>query len=295
MTAMVLKAGSWLRTQRWLRVLRFARYAWWGLGLGVGLIAWQVASAARPPIDDAHAYWAASLADPYRITAMLTPDAYHYGPPFLWLISPLKVLPFDLFRQVWVGLILLALAWLVGLDLFLPALLLSPFAADYVEGNIHILMAAAIVLSFRWPALWVFPIFTKAAGGIGILWFVFRGEWRNLAMAVGACAVVLGVSFLVVPGQWFGWFGFLADSAQRPPDYVAIPLFLRIGIAVVGLWGAARTGRRWFVPLAAMIVLPLWPFTVALVAGSVRLWSDDRRASDRSRGLSVAAVEADQP
>ena len=294
MTSAVVQARAWARTRQATLTFRLVHYAWWGLSLGLGVAAWRLGAAARPAIDDAHAYWAASLADPYRVTAMFAPDAYHYGPPFLWLISPLKVLPYDLFREVWAGLILLALLWLVGRDLFLPALFLAPFAADYLEGNIHTLMAVAIVLSLRWPMLWVFRSSPRLRAGSGCWWFVFRREWRNLALAVGGCAVVFGVSFVFVPDQWLSWFGYLAELARRPTGFVAVPCAAgrHRGRGPVG---RGPDYRRWFVPLAAMIVLPLWPFTLALSGGAVRLWQDDRRASKRSHALTAATAEAALP
>ena len=52
--------------------------------------------------------------------------------------------------------------------------------------------------------------------------------------------------------------------------------------------------RLWFqgnihILMAALIDLPLWPFTLALAAGSPRLWSDDRRGR-----LTAAEAEAIQ-
>ena len=33
----------------------------------------------------------------------------------------------------------------------------------------------------------LYPVLTKVAGGIGILWFAFRGEWRAFAIAQKLC------------------------------------------------------------------------------------------------------------
>ncbi len=46
-------------------------------------------------------------------------------------------------------------------------------------------MAAAIALGFRYPATWAFVLLAKVTPGIGLLWFLVRREWRNLAIALG--------------------------------------------------------------------------------------------------------------
>ncbi len=61
---------------------------------------------------------------------------------------------------------------------------------DLLVGNIHLMLGAAIVLGFRYPAAWAFPILTKVTPGVGILWFAVRREWRPLFMAVAVTAAV---------------------------------------------------------------------------------------------------------
>ncbi len=61
-------------------------------------------------------------------------------------------------------------------------------------GNVHMLLALAIVLGFRWPATWSFVLLTKVTPGIGLLWFAVRREWRSLAIALGATAVLVTLS-----------------------------------------------------------------------------------------------------
>ena len=70
---------------------------------------------------------------------------------------------------------------------------------ELAGGNIHLLLAAAIVLGFRWPWTWAIVLLTKITPGIGLLWFVVRREWRDLAIALGATAAIVAVSFLVWP------------------------------------------------------------------------------------------------
>ena len=101
-----------------------------------------------------------------------------------------------------------------------------------------------------------------------------RREWRNLAIAVGTTAALSAVSFLVAPGLWFKWIEVLgaATKAPDPVFIVPIPLWSRLvaGAAVV-TWGA-RTDRRWTVPVAAMLALPiLWINGLAMLVGVIAL------------------------
>ena len=66
-------------------------------------------------------------------------------------------------------------------------------------GNPQIMIAAICVIGFRYPAAWSFAVLTKIAPGIGLLWFVARGEWRNLAIAIGATTLIAVVSFVLAP------------------------------------------------------------------------------------------------
>ena len=77
---------------------------------------------------------------------------------------------------------------------------------ELAGGNIHLLLAAAIVLGFRWPWTWSLVLLTKITPGIGLLWFVVRREWRNLTIALGGTAAIVAVSF-VLPGRTPGSSG----------------------------------------------------------------------------------------
>ena len=55
---------------------------------------------------------------------------------------------------------------------------------ELAGGNIHLLLAAAIVLGFRWPWTWSLVLLTKITPGIGLLWFVVRRSGGNLAIAL---------------------------------------------------------------------------------------------------------------
>lgn len=239
-------------------------------GAACAIAAWAYASRYEPSVSDAHAYWVATLSDPYAVSAMGAADAYHYSPAFLWLIEPIRLLPWQAFHAAWEGIIILALVWLVGLEL-MPLILLSAFLqADWAWGNIMVLTGAAIVAGFRWPALWAFPLLTKVSPGIGLLWFAFRREWRMLALALGATGAIAALGILIAPVQGWQWFIFLAQATGGDaPNYAGPPLAARVLLAVPLLWWGARENRRWTVPAAALLASPMWGLSFGLVAGII--------------------------
>ena len=209
---------------------------------------------------DAYTYWKIDPANPYSSSAPGTAQAYFYSPAFAQLTAPIHLLPWQVFIAVWTVLLTAALLWQTGLWMAL-ALLLVPVFVDLTVGNIHILLGAAIVLGFRWPWTWAFVFLTKITPGVGVLWFAFRREWRNLAIALAATGLIAVASFLYAPNLWRAWIDLLV-AATRAPDWkfiVPIPVWFRLPISVAILYWGARTDRRWTVPLASCIALPvLW-------------------------------------
>jgi hypothetical protein len=209
---------------------------------------------------DAHVYWSTSLSHPYASSAAGNPGAYLYSPVFRQIIEPLTLLPWPLFRAIWVGLLLGAIVLLAGP--FTILLLVNPLVLFELQaGNIHTLLALAIVAGFRHPAAWAFVFLTKVTPGVGILWFLIRREWRSLAIAVGATALVAGLSFVLAPALWVTWVQSLVSNAAIPAsDYTGLifgPLWLRAPVAIgIVIWGAL-TNRRWTVPVAATAAIPL--------------------------------------
>lgn len=137
-------------------------------------------------------------------------------------------------------------------------------------GNIDILLAAAMVAGFRWPAAWAFVLLTKITPGVGLLWFVVRREWRQLAFALGATAAITAVSFVLAPSLWFEWpasLGTIDDSVFQP-----VPLVIRVPLAAaLVVWGA-RTNRPWTVVVAGAIAVPwISARSLAMLVGVVPL------------------------
>lgn len=244
------------------------------LALRAAFVVVLVTFAIIRPIDsaqDAHAYWAVDIDNPYT-RPVATEDAFTYTPPAAFFFSILGNVPFDLFVRIWTIGIGLALLWLTGpwALLFLPI----PFvASDLYLGNIHVLLAAAIVGSLRWPALWAIPLLTKPSVGLGLLWFAARGEWRRLATAVGVTAALAALAFVATPGLWPAWIEYILGTGLAPDTgtafVVPIPLVVRLPAAVLLVVWGARTNRAWTLPTASMLALPvLWQVGLAMLAGA---------------------------
>ena len=122
-------------------------------------------------------------------------------------------------------------------------------------------------MGFRWPAAWAFPILTKITPAVGLLWFAVRREWRALAIAIGVTAAVVVASFALSPSAWADWIAFLLASPGRSELLV---VRLVIGGLLVA-FGAA-TGRRWLVPVAVWISLPVvWINSWVILLATIRL------------------------
>lgn len=207
---------------------------------------------------DGYAYWTADPSNPYGASTPGTLRAFFYSPAFAQLTAPIHLLPWQVFIAIWTVVLTLILLWQTGRWLAI-ALLIFPVFVDLTVANIHIVMAAAIVIGFRYPASWAFILLTKVTPGVGLLWFAFRREWRSLAIALGATAAIAAVSFVIAPDLWRAWFDLLV-AASRAPNMafiVPIPVWYRLPISVAILWWGARTDRRWTVPLASCISLPV--------------------------------------
>jgi hypothetical protein len=222
--------------------------------------------------QEAFCYWVASLHSPYALSDWTQPIAYVYSPAFLQAITPLTHLPWLAFFGVWTALLLLAVRFLTGPRLFAVGVLLATL--ELVGGNISLLLAAAMVVGFRWPAVWAFVLLTKVTPGIGLLWFAVRREWRSLGIALGATAAIVAVSAVLMPGAWADWLSLLVRLAGRDGTWAAVPIpfLVRLPCAVaVVVWGAL-TDRRWTVPVAGMLALPaLWYGSLSMLLAVIAL------------------------
>ncbi len=222
------------------------------LGIGAAAITWvSLTQTGGNPVD-AWCYWRIDPANPYT-----TGDAqFVYTPVAAQLLTPFLSLPFATFVAIIRFVDLVALVALAG-PATLFALFLPPVAAEINAANINFPMGLAILLAFRWPAFWAFPLLTKVTPGVGVLWFAVRREWRAFAIAVGFTGGLVAVSFLANPSLWVRYVEFLANDTPQVAGWpFPYPLWLRLPLAVVLVAWGARTNRRWVVPAAALLALP---------------------------------------
>lgn len=240
---------------------------------------------------DAFAYWAVDGSNPYRV-AVGGLGAFTYTPVMVRLFAPLGTLEWPTFLWLWSGLLLGTVLWLGGRR-FLWVLAFPPVALELFHGNIHLLLAAMIVIGFRYPAVWAFGILSKVTPGVGLLWFLVRREWRSLAIALAVTGVIGGISLLLDGTLWREWIALATSAAsggQVTQAQVDVPLLVRVPIAaVVVAWGA-RTDRRWTVPVAVTLSMPvLWPSSFAVLAACLATWGPN---PERSGAAQVAGSAA---
>jgi hypothetical protein len=216
---------------------------------------------------DAKAYWAVDLAHPYAHSGVGEYSTYLYSPAFAQALSPLYGLSFDAFFLIWTIASVLVLIWLVRPWPWALLMLFLPWTYELFVGQVHLFIAAAIVLGFRYPWVWAFNLLTKVTPGVGLLWFLVRREWRALAIALATTGVIALASFLLAPTAWFDWVGFLRGSTGSG-ELLYPRLFLSAAIVVAG----ALTGRRWTVPIAVWLALPVvWIESWVILLAIIRL------------------------
>lgn len=236
--------------------------------LFAGYLFLVVAPAAGTVGFDAFAYWSVNLEHPYRLVAGQL-GAFPYTPVAARLFAPAALLPWPTFWWLWMTLLAGTAIWL-GWRQALLVLAFPPVAIELYHGNIHLLLAAAIVIGMRYPAAWAFVLVTKVTPGVGLIWFVVRREWRHLAIALGATALLIAVSLVVDGRLWREWIvDGLLPVAGGPVQqfYIGIPLLVRLPLAVVLVAWGARTDRMWVLPAGAVLALPvLWLSGLAILA-----------------------------
>jgi hypothetical protein len=227
------------------------------------------------PGQDARAYWAAPMDDPYAPGTVGQESAYLYSPAFLQVLAPLRALPWPAFLCLWTVLLLIVLRWLSGALLFGPLIVVT--FPELWGGNITILLAAMIVAGFARPGTWSFALLTKVTPALGLAWFAARREWRALIEVGLVAAAIVAVSWLLAPAQWADWIDLLRSStgSSTVAGSVPIPLLIRAPIALVVIVYAALRGWRWLLPVGVLLAMPvIWWGSLALLVASVALERD---------------------
>jgi hypothetical protein len=268
----------------------------------------QVMGLADRPIDFVYVWEATNFDDLYG--EVWGEDAWFvYPPPIAQAFVLVRPLGLDVATVLWelvlAGcLVYIVRGWalpLVGLALLYLATglpVLEPFAqplGQVLTGNVQMLLLAALVAGFRYPALWAFPILTKVSPAVALLWFPARGEWRSFAIALGTTGAIVAVSFALAPAGWFEWVEFTIRTAGAAPPVPVLPIPPWFGIpaAIVLVVWAARGNRRWAVPLALILASPspYIGYWATLAMTSAALWWDGVGAPREDDGPGQVRVQ----
>jgi hypothetical protein len=248
-----------------------------------------IAPSAQTVGFDAFAYWHLDIEHPYALSAGDF-GAFTYTPAAARLFAPAALLSWPAFLTIWLGVLVATVVWL-GWRRSLMVLAFPPVAVELYHGNVHLLIAAAIAVGFRYPVAWAFVLLTKVTPGVGLIWFAVRREWRSLGIALGATAAITAVSLAIDGRLWSEWLNGailkVAEGGVSQPT-LPLPLLLRLpAAALLVAWGGL-TNRKWTVPAAAALALPVpWFSGLAILAAIPAL--------DRSALQPKAAVPDPRP
>ncbi len=261
---------------------------------GAWAVAFAVVAASDQFVYDAHAYWAVNPQTAYLLPEG-DPDAMLYAPPVMLLFSLFGHVPWPVFATVWSVLIALAIAFAAG-PFTLPLMLTNPIASEVTLGNIHAFTGLVVIAGFKKPAVWALVLLTKVTPGVGLLWFVFRREWRSLGIALGATAIIVIPTLVLAPELWVRWVQALVNAGhakEYASGILTVPLWVRLPAAVVILWVGARRDWAWVVPIAVTLGLPvLWDHGLAIALASIWLAMHSDWVPKRSSAATPQAADS---
>ena len=111
-------------------------------------------------------------------------------------------------------------------------------------------------------------------------------------------SLIAAISYVDRADLWRQYVATMVDNLDYDPGHpypVPIPLPIRMALSVAVVWWGARTDRRWTVPVAATISLPIiWFHGLALLVAAIPLWREDRvrRAAQAGAAGGTAARPA---
>jgi len=247
---------------------------------------------------DSQAYWGFNMGTLYTGVHLGDQGAFLYSPIVAQLFAPFSALPYGVFHALLAAANLGALVYLLGWELAALSLFLVPVSNEIARGNIHLLLAVAIVVGLRRPAAWAAVLLTKVTPGIGLLWFAFRREWRALAIALGVTAGLVLVSFVFVPNLWQAWVTMLMSNtdATRPNAVLQIPVLPRLVVAAGLLTIGAAWNKPAIVPVAALLALPaIWVNSLSMLVAVIPLWRAGPIPRQEPRPAAPAPIGQESP
>ena len=154
-------------------------------------------------------------------------------------------------------------------------LLFPPVTSELYHGNVHLLIAIALVAGFRAASVWAFVGLAKVTTGIVALWPALRRDWRALGTLAVTVAIICLPTVVVTPDLWSQWIAHMLVRSAQPNLWgaeIGIPLVLRMAVALgLIVWGV-RQDRRWVMALAIPLAMPaLWVLSLAILAALPRL------------------------
>lgn len=225
----------------------------------------------RPEFGDVYAYHRAW--DGLYDGAVGGAHAFLYSPAFAQAIWPLTLLPFAAFYAILMTANVGALIYLVGWRWAgWVAALFYPVTLELGVGNIHLMLAASIVLALAHPAWWAVSLLTKVTPGVGLLY-----EWRQprrVLIGLGVTLAIAALSAMTVPHLWVEWFGLLATNSGSvdPWAFVGWPLTYRLPVAVAIVLLAGWKRWPWLVPVGVLLAMPvIWVGSLCLLLAMPRL------------------------
>ena len=267
--------GARLESVNWSRAGRLASFGATSAGIILAAVYWWSLRDTYP-VDLGAYYNRPPFSDLYDHPERGPWNYWNYSPVFYQVFSLLDSVSFDTIVAGYRAILLVLVVWLSG-PWTVPLLLTMPVAVEVEAANINLILAAVVVIGFRWPGAWAFVLLTKPTVGVALLWFALNRRWSHVAIALGAAAVIASVSFLMVPDAWFGWLRLLTTGAGGGavwpwnwPFWFRLPLV--IGVLAYGY------RRRWPLGLAATLALPVFFLTSpSMLLGAVYLARKDGR------------------
>ena len=215
-----------------------------------------------PGVSDAESYWMLDISDPYALRAG-EGGAFLYSPFVAQVLDPFTLLSREAFYWLMMAANLGALVYLVGPIGGALSLLLPPVAEELAQGNIHLLLAAALVAGMTRPGWWaVFPL-TKLTPSLLFAW-----NPRGLILT----GLIVTASVLTVPELWVQWGERLVTSSSEVIPghklWTDWPLWFRLALASVVVLLARWKDKPLALPFALLLSLPIpwWNSMVVLLA-----------------------------